>query len=55
MVYPPCVLTSFTITESGLIRGVFSNAAERALGQVRMARFANSRPSGASAHTCTES
>lgn len=41
MVYPPCVLTSFTITESGLIRGVFSNGAERPLGQIRMARFAN--------------
>jgi len=39
--FPPGVLTSFTITESGLIRGVFSNGAERPLGQVRMARFAN--------------
>jgi flagellar hook protein FlgE len=39
--FPPGVLTSFTITESGLIRGVFSNGAERALGQIRMARFAN--------------
>jgi flagellar hook protein FlgE len=40
--FPPGVLTSFTVTESGLIRGVFSNGAERPLGQVRMARFANS-------------
>lgn len=39
--FPPGVLTSFTITESGLIRGVFSNGAERPLGQIRMARFAN--------------
>jgi flagellar hook protein FlgE len=34
-------LTSFTITESGLIRGVFSNGAERPLGQILMAKFAN--------------
>ena len=40
--FPPGTLTSFTITESGLIRGVFSNGAERPLGQIRMARFANS-------------
>ena len=40
--FPPGSLTSFTITESGLIRGVFSNGAERPLGQMRMARFANS-------------
>jgi flagellar hook protein FlgE len=39
--FPPGTLTSFTITESGLIRGVFSNGAERPLGQIRMARFAN--------------
>jgi flagellar hook protein FlgE len=39
--FPPGVLTSFTITESGLIRGVFSNGAERPLGQIRMVRFAN--------------
>ena len=37
--FPPGTLTSFTITESGLIRGVFSNGAERPLGQIRMARF----------------
>jgi flagellar hook protein FlgE len=39
--FPPGSLTSFIITESGLIRGVFSNGTERPLGQVRMARFAN--------------
>src|SRR5690606_20963204 len=40
--FPPGSLTSFTITESGLIRGVFSNGAERPLGQMQIARFANS-------------
>jgi flagellar hook protein FlgE len=39
--FPPGSLTSFIITESGLIRGVFSNGTERPLGQARMARFAN--------------
>jgi flagellar hook protein FlgE len=39
--FPPGTLSSFTITESGLIRGIFSNGAERPLGQIRMARFAN--------------
>jgi flagellar hook protein FlgE len=39
--FPPGTLTSFIVTESGLIRGVFSNGTERPLGQVRMARFAN--------------
>jgi flagellar hook protein FlgE len=39
--FPPGSLTSFIITESGLIRGVFSNGTERQLGQMRMARFAN--------------
>ena len=34
-------LTSFIITESGLLQGVFSNGSSRDLGQVRMARFAN--------------
>jgi flagellar hook protein FlgE len=34
-------LTSFIITESGLIQGVFSNGSSRDLGQIRMARFAN--------------
>jgi flagellar hook protein FlgE len=39
--FPPGTLTSFTITEGGTIRGIFSNGAERALGQVVMAKFAN--------------
>jgi flagellar hook protein FlgE len=39
--FPPGTLSSFIITESGLIRGIFSNGAERPLGQIRMARFAN--------------
>jgi flagellar hook protein FlgE len=39
--FPPGSLTSFIITESGLIRGVFSNGTERPLGQIKMARFAN--------------
>jgi flagellar hook protein FlgE len=39
--FPPGTLSSFIITESGLIRGIFSNGAERPLGQMRMARFAN--------------
>jgi flagellar hook protein FlgE len=39
--FAPGSLTSATITESGLIRGVFSNGAERSLGQIRMARFNN--------------
>ncbi len=39
--FAPGSLASFIITESGLIRGVFSNGAERPLGQLRMARFAN--------------
>lgn len=39
--FPPGTLSSFIVTESGLIRGVFSNGTERPLGQVRMARFAN--------------
>jgi flagellar hook protein FlgE len=34
-------LTSFIITESGTIRGVFSNGIARDLGQIRLARFSN--------------
>jgi flagellar hook protein FlgE len=34
-------LTSFIVTESGRLEGVFSNGSSRDLGQVRMARFAN--------------
>ncbi len=39
--FPPGVLTDFTITDSGLIQGQFSNGTQRTLGQVVMARFAN--------------
>jgi flagellar hook protein FlgE len=39
--FAPGTLASFIITESGLIRGVFSNGVERPLGQIRMARFSN--------------
>jgi flagellar hook protein FlgE len=39
--FAPGTLTSFTITESGLISGTFSNGAVRPLGQIVMARFAN--------------
>jgi flagellar hook protein FlgE len=38
---PPGTLSSFIITESGSIRGVFSNGVSRDLGQIRLARFAN--------------
>jgi flagellar hook protein FlgE len=38
---PPGTLSSFIITESGRIRGVFSNGVSRDLGQIRLARFAN--------------
>lgn len=41
--FPPGVLTDFTITDTGLIQGQFSNGTERTLGQVLMARFANSQ------------
>jgi flagellar hook protein FlgE len=34
-------LTSFIISDSGRIQGVFSNGSARDLGQIRMARFAN--------------
>lgn len=38
---PAGVLTSFLISESGQIKGVFSNGISRDLGQMRLARFAN--------------
>ncbi|MEO1498043.1 MAG: flagellar hook-basal body complex protein [Planctomycetota bacterium] len=41
--FPPGVLTDFIITESGEILGQFSNGTQRTLGQVVMARFANSQ------------
>ncbi len=40
--FPAGSLTSFSITESGLIKGVFSNGTSRDIGQVQMARFTNS-------------
>lgn len=36
------VLASFSITESGTIKGVYTNGVTRDLGQILMARFANS-------------
>jgi flagellar hook protein FlgE len=39
--FPPGVLSSFLISETGRIRGVFSNGVTRDLGQLRMVRFAN--------------
>jgi len=39
--FPPGVLSSFVISDTGRIRGVFSNGVTRDLGQIRMARFAN--------------
>lgn len=40
--FPPGVLTDFIISEDGTILGQFSNGTQRTLGQVQMARFANS-------------
>src|SRR5690606_37627152 len=39
--FPAGTLTSFIITDSGNIQGVFSNGSSRDLGQLRMATFAN--------------
>lgn len=39
--FPPGVLTDFTITESGEIRGVYSNGIGQTLGQIVMAQFTN--------------
>ena len=39
--FPAGTLTSFIISDSGRIQGVFSNGSARDLGQIRMARFAN--------------
>jgi flagellar hook protein FlgE len=40
--FPAGTLTSFSITESGRIKGAYSNGVTRDLGQILMARFANS-------------
>jgi len=37
----PGKLTSFIVSENGLIRGMFSNGITRDLGQIRLARFSN--------------
>jgi flagellar hook protein FlgE len=39
--FPAGTLTSFIITDTGRIQGVFSNGSSRDLGQLRMATFAN--------------
>jgi flagellar hook protein FlgE len=39
--FPAGTLTSFIISESGGIEGLFSNGSSRDLGQLRMATFAN--------------
>ncbi len=41
--FPPGKLTSYIVGEDGIIRGVFDNGTQRDLGQIRLARFANSR------------
>ena len=38
---PPGKLTSFVISENGLISGSFTNGVSQTLGQIRLARFAN--------------
>ena len=39
--FPAGTLSSFIITDSGRIQGLFTNGSTRDLGQLRMARFAN--------------
>ena len=39
--FAPGTLTSYIVSETGLINGVFSNGQTRDLGQVRLARFGN--------------
>lgn len=39
--FPPGVLTDFIITNDGVIQGQFSNGTQRTVGQLVMARFAN--------------
>ena len=40
--FPPGVLTDFIITNDGTIQGQFSNGTQRTVGQIVLARFANS-------------
>jgi flagellar hook protein FlgE len=40
--FAPGTLTSYNVSETGLINGVFSNGQTRDLGQIRLARFGNS-------------
>jgi len=40
--FPPGVLTDFVITDDGTIQGQYSNGTQRTIGQIAMARFANS-------------
>jgi len=40
--FPPGVLVSFMVGEDGVIQGVFDNGVIRDLGQIQLARFANS-------------
>ena len=39
--FPPGKLTSYTVGQDGVIRGVFDNGTQRSLGQIELARFAN--------------
>jgi flagellar hook protein FlgE len=39
--FAPGTLTSYIVSETGLINGVFSNGQTRDLGQIRLARFGN--------------
>ena len=39
--FPPGKLTSYTVGQDGVIRGVFDNGTQRDLGQIELARFAN--------------
>lgn len=40
--FPPGVLSDFVITDDGTIQGQYSNGTQRTIGQIIMARFANS-------------
>jgi len=40
--FPPGVLTDFVITDDGTIQGQYSNGTQRTIGQLVLARFANS-------------